>query len=196
VLGLTYFFLIAKPISIRRLFLLFVLGLMLTPSVLAIFHVKDSPSHALLIATSVVLVAWSLPLVRIVHDTVRLRRLSVDALVPVSDFVRLTYGFALLALPMLTIGCLFDSAHRLMLTVIPPLMAIAALAVPVLHARLDLRRQPKLPLEVSRYQHRAVARRASPRQGVDKCGLRSSTDRDDRLYRNWPLYLTAEDQRP
>jgi hypothetical protein len=155
VLGLIYVFLIAKPISIRRLFLLFVIGLTLTPSVLAILHVKDSPSHALAIATSVVLLVWSLPLVRIVHDTIRLGRLSLDALSAVSDAVRWTYGLALLAVPMLTIGCLFNPAHRLMLAAIPPFMAIAALAVLVLHARLDLWRQPRLPLDVSRYQHRA-----------------------------------------
>jgi hypothetical protein len=144
-LALIYIFLIAKPISIRRLFLLFVLGLVLTPSVLAILHVKHAPSHALAIATSVVLLVWSLPLVRIVHDTIRLGRLSLDALSPVSDAVRWTYGLALLAVPMLTIGCLFNPAHRLMLAVIPPLMPIAALAVFVLRARLDLWRKPRDP---------------------------------------------------
>ena len=182
-LGLIYIFLIAKPISVRRLFLLFVLGLMLAPSVLALLHEKDSPSHALAIAASVVLLVWSLPLLRIVHDTIRLRRLSLDALVPVSDVVRWTYGFALLALPMLTIGCLLNQAHRFVLAAIPPLMAIAGLAVLVLHARLDPRRQPRLPLEVSRYQHRAVGRRASPLPVADKYP-RSRTDRDDRLYGN------------
>lgn len=158
-LGLIYVFVIAKPVSIRRLFLLFVLGLMLTPSVLAIFHAKDSPSHALVIATSVVLLVWSLPLVGIVHDTIRLGRLSLDALVPVSDGVRWTYGFALLAVPTLTIGCLLNPAHRLALAAAPQLTAIAGLAVLVLHARLNRWRQPKLSLEVSCYQHRAVARR-------------------------------------
>ena len=153
-LGIIYVFVIAKPISIRRLFLLFALGLMLTPSVLAIFHVKDSPSHSLVIATSVVLLVWSLPLVRIVHDTIRLGRLSLDALVPVSDVVLWTYGFALLVVPTLTIGCLLNPAHRLVLAVIPQLIAIAGLAVLVLHARLDRSRQPTLTFEFRRDQHR------------------------------------------
>lgn len=60
-LAVIYIFLVAKPISVRRLSLLFVLGLILTPSVLAILHVKDSPSHALAIATSVMLLIWCLP---------------------------------------------------------------------------------------------------------------------------------------
>ena len=164
-LGLIYVFVTAKPISIRRLFMLFVLGLTSTSSVLGIFHMKDSPSRALVIATSVVLLVWSLPLVRIVHDTIRLGRLSLDALVPVSDVVRWTYGFALLVAPTLTIGCLLNPAHRLVLAAIPQLMAIAGLAVLVLHGRLDRWCQPRLTFEVRRDQPTPAAESCVPVSG-------------------------------
>lgn len=137
-LALIYIFRIAKPISTRRLFLLFVLGLTLTPSVLATLNVKDSLSHTLAIATAVVLLLWSLPLVRIVYETIRRRRLSLDALAPVSDVIRWTYGFVLLAVPMLTIECLLNPAHRFVLAAIPPLLATAALAGLVLLVGFDL----------------------------------------------------------
>jgi hypothetical protein len=168
VLGLIYVFVIAKPISIRRLFMLFVLGLMSTSSVLGIFHVKDSPSRALVIATSVVLLVWSLPLLRIVHDTIRLRRLSLDALVPVSDLVRWTYGFALLVVPTLTIGSLLNPTHHLTLAAMAPLGAIAGLTVLVLHARLDPWRRPRLASVFSQGQHLGRRSRESTLQIAHK----------------------------
>jgi hypothetical protein len=127
VLGLAYIFLIAKPISIRRLCLLFVLALISATSMLTILHTKHALSHALTIATSVVLIVWGLPLARIMHDTLRLRALPLDALVPVSGAVRWTYGFALVVVPTLTIGCLLNPAHRFALAALPQLMAVAAL---------------------------------------------------------------------
>jgi hypothetical protein len=161
VFAFVYIFLIAKPISIRRLFLLFVLGLMSATSLLGIFHVQHSTSYALDIAASVAVLAWTLPLVRILQDTIRLRMLSLDALVPVSGVVQWTYGFALLSVPLLAIGYLLDLLlHYRALTMVPRLMVIAGLVALVLQLRLnpsgvqDMRRSPPRAQSAAKSQPR------------------------------------------
>jgi hypothetical protein len=161
VFSLVYIFLIAKPISIRRLFLLFVLGLMSATSILGIFHVQHSTTYALDIAASVVALAWTLPLVRILHDTIRLRMLSLDALVPVSGVVQWTYGFALLTVPLIAIGYLLDLLlHYRALTMVPRLVVTAGLVALVLQLRLHpnavqgMRRSPPRAQSATKNQPR------------------------------------------
>jgi len=149
VLAFVYIFLIAKPISIRRLSLLFVLVLMSATSILGIFRVQHSTSYGLAIAASVAALVWTLPLVRVLQDTIRLGMLSLDALVPVSGVVRWTYGFALLTVPLLAIGYLLDLLHYRAPTVVPCLIVIAGLLALILQLPLhasgvqDARRSPR-----------------------------------------------------
>lgn len=123
-LALTYIFATAKPISMRRLSLLFVLVLISATLVLRVLQVR-TPGGALLTATLVTLFVWSTPLLHIMHATVSRRALSLDALRQVSGFVRWTYGFAIAALPIGTVSAILTPTQSLHLA-LPRLLVIAA----------------------------------------------------------------------
>lgn len=124
-LGLIYIFATAKPISIRRLSLLFVLVLISASLVLRVLHVR-TPGGALLSATLVTLFAWSAPLLHILHATLSRRALSCDALRQVSGFVRWTYGFAIAAVPIVTVSAILNPTRGIHLA-LPRLLVTAAI---------------------------------------------------------------------
>lgn len=112
-LGLMYVALTAKPISLRRLIALFAAVLVSANLALVLTHRADAPRLALHAAISLTLLVWSLPAARAVYDTIRFRKLQLDALQPVSDFVRWTYGFCLVALAMLGICIVLGPDYRI-----------------------------------------------------------------------------------
>ena len=124
-LGLIYIFATAKPISMRRLSQLFVLALILATLVLRVLHV-NTPRGALLTATLLTLFAWSTPLLHIMYATVSRRALSLDALRQVSGFVCWTYGFAIAAVPIVTVSAILSRTRGLHLA-LPRLLVIAAI---------------------------------------------------------------------
>lgn len=126
-LGLIYTFATAKPISMRRLSLLFVFILISATLVLRVLHVMR-PDGALLAATSLTLFAWSAPLLHIMHATVSRRAPSLDALRQVSGFVCWTYGCAIAAMPMVAISAILNPTQALHLAVQPRLLAIAGIS--------------------------------------------------------------------
>jgi hypothetical protein len=141
VLGLIYIFATAKPISMRRLSLLFVLVLISATLVLRVLHVS-TPRAPLLTATLVTLFVWSTPLLHIMHATVSRRALSLDALRQVSGFVCWTYGFLIATMPIITVSAILNPTQGLHLT-LPRLLVIAAivaLAPTMLIPRLLLQR--------------------------------------------------------
>jgi hypothetical protein len=125
-LGLIYIFLTAKPFSIRRLCVLFIVVLMFA-TLLGVLHPKHAFSDGLGIATSVALLAWIFPLACVIHNSLRYRRLALEALDPVSDVVRWTYGCAFAAVPVIAIGCLLGATHHLVFSLLPRLMTTAGL---------------------------------------------------------------------
>jgi hypothetical protein len=127
-LGLIYLFATAKPISVRRLSALFVLALISANLGLRVLQITDASKNSLLIATSLVLLVWSIPLLRTLHQTVCNRSLVLDALHPVSAFVRLTYGLALAALPIAAITALSPPLHSVHLAILLRLLVIAGVA--------------------------------------------------------------------
>jgi hypothetical protein len=122
VLALIYVFATAKPISMRRLSLLFVLVLIAATLVLRVLQVR-TPGGALLTATLVTLFVWSAPLF---HATVSRRALSLDALRQVSGFVCWTYGFAIAAVPIVAVPAILNPTRGLHLA-LPRLLVIAAI---------------------------------------------------------------------
>ena len=124
-LGLIYIFATAKPISMRRLSVLFVLVLISASLVLRILHVR-TPGGALLTATLVTLFVWSTPLLNIMHATASRRALSLDALRQVSGFVCWTYGFAIAAVPIVTVSAILNPTQSPHLA-LPRLLVIAAI---------------------------------------------------------------------
>lgn len=124
-LGLIYIFATAKPISMRRLSVLFVLVLISATLALRVLHVS-MPHGALLTATSLTLFAWIIPLLHVMHATVSRRALSMDALRQVSGFVRWTYGFAIAAMPIVTVSAILNPKESPQLA-LPRLLVIAAI---------------------------------------------------------------------
>ena len=157
-LGLIYIFATAKPISMRRLSLLFVLVLISATLVLRVLHVR-TPGGALLTATSVTLFVWSTPLLHIMHATVSRRALSLDALRQVSGFVCWTYGFAIAAVPIVAVSAILNPTQSLHLAVLPRSLAIAGISAVflMLTAQVWRKRQPV---------HRGLARRTAPNRSV------------------------------
>ena len=142
-LGLIYIFATAKPISMRRLSLLFVLVLISATLVLRVLHVS-TPRGALLTATLVTLFVWSAPLLKIMYATASRRRLSLDALRQVSGFVCWTYGFAIAAAPIVAVSAILNPTQSLHLAVLPRSLAIAGISALflMLAAQVWRKRQP------------------------------------------------------
>lgn len=153
-LGLIYIFATAKPISMRRLSLLFALVLISATLVLRVLQVR-TPGGALLAATSLTLLAWSAPLLHIIHVALSRRALSLDALRQVSGFVCWTYGFAIAAVPIVTVSAILDPTRSLHLAALPRSLAIAGISALflMLTAQVWRKRQPV---------HRALAARTAP----------------------------------
>lgn len=124
-LGFIYIFATAKPISIRRLSMLFVLALISATLALRVLHVS-TPRGPLLTATLVTLFVWSTPLLHIIHATIRRRALALDALGQVSGFVCWTYGFAIAAVPILAVSAILNPTHGVHLA-LPRLLVTAAI---------------------------------------------------------------------
>jgi hypothetical protein len=93
VLGLMYLIFSAKPISIRRLSLLFVFSLVSTRCLLATLHPGPAAILAPHIATLATLAVWSYPLLKVVHSACR-GRIGLESFERVSICVQATYGFA------------------------------------------------------------------------------------------------------
>jgi hypothetical protein len=142
VLGFAYVLLTAKPISMRRLSTLFVVALILATLMLGALRVRDSRKDALLAATSVTLIVWITPLLHVLRDSIRRRQPSLDALRPVSIFVRLTYGFALAAAPIIAVSVAFKGTRGLHSPVL--FLVIAGLIALALQPRITQSRLRRL----------------------------------------------------
>jgi len=143
VLGLIYIFAVSKPVSMRRLSALFVLGLLLTIPIFSILNVSHAPRYALWTSAALSLVVWSMPLLRIAYSTVRNHALTLDALPSASPFVQLTYWFVLVLLPVVVIGRFICPTRALQMAMLPRLLAVACLAALAFHGWI-------LPLESGR----------------------------------------------
>jgi hypothetical protein len=113
VLGLIYIFIVAKPISIRRLALLFVVTLFAARCLYSVMHVANPPSASLATAIALTIVAWLTPLGSAVASSVKSRRLILGALDSASGTVRITYGSALAALLLVASQPIANAMHRL-----------------------------------------------------------------------------------
>jgi len=118
----------------RRLSALFVVALILAMLVLGALRVRDNQKYALFVATSVTLIVWITPLLHVLRDSIRYRLLSLDALRPVSTFVRFTYGFALAATPMVAMSVALNGTRGLHLAALLRLVAVAGLIALPLYA--------------------------------------------------------------
>ena len=131
-LALIYLALTAKPISLRGLIVLFAAVLVWTNFTLVLAHTTHSSQLALRTATTITLLVWSAPVARAVYDTTRLRKLQLDALQLVSGFIRWTYGFFLVALPILFVCILLGPNYRINSATLLQVLTLAILVGAVL----------------------------------------------------------------
>lgn len=110
-LGLIYIFAVAKPISIRRLSLLFAVALVTANCLYTVIHVANPRSMALATATAVTILTWLAPLVIAVGSSVKARRLVLGALDSASGVVRITYGSALAVLLFVAFERIVNAMH-------------------------------------------------------------------------------------
>jgi hypothetical protein len=98
-LGFIYVVLTAKPISIRRLCLLYVVAWALARFLLSILRIEPAANLSVELATTIALLVWVSPPVRLLFCILRGRRVTLEVFETVSACVQFTYGFAFLVLP-------------------------------------------------------------------------------------------------
>jgi hypothetical protein len=150
-LALIFIFATAKPFSIRRLTALFAVGLILTTPMLEILRVRGAQRDALIIAASLTLLVWTLPLFRLLRDSICRRSLTLGALRPVSEFVQLTYACCFVGLLTIAASVMLSGAKTLTLghlvgfgptALVMALMVRIALAFWPPRGRSRMRRRP------------------------------------------------------
>jgi hypothetical protein len=92
----------------RRLSALFITTLILTLPALGVLHIRNSQGTALSIAMSLTLLAWSIPLLRLLRDNICRGSLNLGALDNVSTTVKWTYEFVFAAAVSFTLSVLSD----------------------------------------------------------------------------------------
>ena len=97
-LGFIYVVLTARPISIRRLCLLYVVAWASARFLLSILRIEPAASLAVELATAITLLVWVSPLVWLLFCVVQGKRVTLEVFESVSACVQFTYGFALLVL--------------------------------------------------------------------------------------------------
>lgn len=127
-LAVVYLTLTAKPLSLRRLLLLFAFALMVANLMFAAVQVRHEPHAALVTAAGITLLAWSLPLVRLAYGAIRFHRLMPSVLAPASGLILWTYGFAITFVPMFAISVMTNRAHEVTLGILARLAFAAFFA--------------------------------------------------------------------
>lgn len=142
-LALIYIFATAKPFSIRRLAAFFGVALILATPALQVFRVGNAQSNALIIAASLTLLVWSIPLFRLLRDSICRRSLTLDAFRHVSEFVQWTYAFGLVALLTIVAAVILDGAGPVTAGELMRLLAGACLIALVVQIGLSFLRGKK-----------------------------------------------------
>jgi hypothetical protein len=111
-LPFVYVMLIAKPVSIRRLCVLFALSTAVAAPILSLAHARHVSAAAMQIASMVTLAAWALPLLRIAR-TVGRRGALGGTLRGVSLPILFSYGVSVLLVPTMVVTGLWGRPYGL-----------------------------------------------------------------------------------
>lgn len=115
-LGLIFICLTAKPISIRRLSMLFTVALISGRAALALLHVENAPSAGVAVALALTICAWAAPLIRFVLQTLCSGIPSWHVFDSVSNAVKCTYGFVLAMLALVPFQEMLAPTHAVTLS--------------------------------------------------------------------------------
>jgi type III secretory pathway component EscU len=110
-LGFIYVVLTAKPISIRRLCLLYIGVWASARFLLSILRIEPAASLAVEIAVAITLLVWGSPLARALFGTIFGKRIALEAFETVSVSVQFSYGFTS-AMALVTLFQSWLSAHH------------------------------------------------------------------------------------
>jgi len=127
-LALIYVAMTAKPLSLRRLLMLFVVTLVLANAVFGLLHEKHASNAALVAAAAMAFVMWSMPLMVLARHGILYRGLPIGTLDRASGFVRWTYVFALTLVVVLALRELIDASRQITLAELTQLTSIGGLA--------------------------------------------------------------------
>jgi hypothetical protein len=127
-LGLIYIFSTAKPISLRRLSLLFVSALVLARFVLGVLQIGQASRIATIVSVTLIIGVWIAPLFRLIRDTIRSSRLELCALDSTSGNVQCTYALAPIILTLLVVDGLLNPVH---IVTISAVLRSTAIAMPL-----------------------------------------------------------------
>lgn len=148
-LALVYIVLAAKPISIRRLFMLYAFLLVLAYVLLGAFHVRNAAGSAMAFAVVITLLVWVSPPVRAIYGSLLAQRAPMEAFVDVSTCVQWTYGFALVSLPIIAARIATSATHRFTTVILLEALlaaSVAGLCLPIfVEAQSRRIRRPKIP---------------------------------------------------
>lgn len=140
-LALIYIFVTAKPISVRRLCLLYVFVLGSVHLSLGLVRLEGVASIATVVATSTTLLAWIFPLFQIWRDVIRAERLAPEALNHVPGSVRFTYVCVFAALPLIALRSLVSPIHLMRLEDLAHTIAVAAVVGPAFGVAIQIRQE-------------------------------------------------------
>lgn len=130
-IAVIYLTLTAKPVSLRRLGLLFVFALLSADFVCTAFGMRQALRDGLAAATAITAFAWSIPLAQIAYGAIRFHSLQPETLQQVSGFILWTYACFLTALPMLLTSIFLGKNHHVDIGVILKAATVAILVGPV-----------------------------------------------------------------
>lgn len=118
--GLMYVVLTAKPISLRRLCLLYAFVLASARCLFGFLRVEHAASLALAIATAIAVLVWVSPLMRVLFGAIFGKRIALEAFKSVSACVQFTYGFVLVMLSVIALETGLTMPHAPMRTALIP----------------------------------------------------------------------------
>jgi hypothetical protein len=144
-LELVYIVLTAKPVSIRRLCMLFVLSYVVTDSVLITFRIHHVEMAMLYIASVITLAAWLIPLMQLAIIVTK-RGDPSRTLSDVSIPVQCSYAFVLVSVPIVLAVFLQSGLHwtGLCLELLLRSLAIACTVAPLFLIAIRLGWRPRI----------------------------------------------------
>lgn len=125
-LAMIYLSLTAKPISLRRLFCLFIVSLIAADAASVELGAKEPLHAAAAVAATITLAAWSAPLARMMYHSIYCRSRWQSALLEVSGFIQWTYCGVAVLLLSISIAVAFNHAHQLTLGSLLQSLTLAA----------------------------------------------------------------------
>jgi hypothetical protein len=155
-LATIYLMLTAKPVSLRRLIVLFVCALVYADLACWLLGVKQASHRAIDFAAAATALAWISPMVQLAYGLTPFRTFHSPTLARVSGFIMWTYGFAIAYAFTLIIIVASRPMHILTIATLSRLVPVAAVAGAILVCAANSLRFRPSSKELFEYEDSAV----------------------------------------